>query len=126
MRFLWFAAVAAVFVVPCAVSQQASSPPAVPTGHPGTVILSRSVEDSGSGPVTAAPTVKAPDAAAAAVSDAERQAITFLSYDLDVRLQPREHAMAVRAHILVRMTRIVRCTVFPYRSLLRSNGRASG
>jgi hypothetical protein len=100
MRFLWFAAVAAGFAVPCAVAQQASSAPAVPTEHPGTVILSRSVEENGSGPAAAAPTVKAPDAAA--VSDAERQAITFLSYDLDVRLQPREHAMAVRAHIMVR------------------------
>ena len=102
MRFLCFAAVAAVFVVACAGAQQASSPPAVPVEQPGTVILSRSVEESGSGPVTAAPTVKTPEAEAAPASDAERQAITFLSYDLDVRLRPREHAMAVRAHILVR------------------------
>ena len=28
--------------------------------------------------------------------------MTFLSYDLDVHLQPREHAMAVRAHIVLR------------------------
>ena len=40
--------------------------------------------------------------AAEAATDAERQAITFLSYDLDVHLQPREHAMAVRARVLLR------------------------
>ena len=34
--------------------------------------------------------------------DAEREAITFLAYDLDVHLQPREHAMAVRANVTVR------------------------
>ncbi len=52
---------------------------------------------------------KAPSAAKASTApatapatDAERQAITFLSYDLDVHLQPREHAMAVRARILLR------------------------
>ena len=38
----------------------------------------------------------------APATDAERQALTFLSYDLDVHLQPREHAMAVRAHIVLR------------------------
>jgi hypothetical protein len=65
------------------------------------VILSRSVDESGSGPVATPSTPKASTEPAVA-TDAERQAITFLSYDLDIHLQPREHAMAVRARILVR------------------------
>ena len=94
MRYLWFAAVTAV-LVSAAGAQQASPPAEVPAEHPGTVILSRSVEDSGTPAKPAArPAVVPP-------SDEERQAITFLSYDLDVHLQPREHAMAVRARILV-------------------------
>ncbi len=95
MKYFWFAAVTAA-LVSVAGAQQASPPAEVPAEHPGTVILSRSVEDSGTPAKPAAgPAVTPP-------SDAERQAITFVSYDLDVHLQPREHAMAVRARILVR------------------------
>jgi hypothetical protein len=104
MRFLPLAVVV-VGLASCAGAQEASSPPAVPSSqapeeHPGKVILSRSVDDSGSPPaaVPAAPTAKPADAP----SDAERQAITFLSYDLDVHLRPTEHAMAVRARIVLR------------------------
>ena len=95
MRYLWFAAVAAGLVT-CVGAQQASPPAEVPAEHPGTVILSRSLEDS------ATPAKPAAKPAEARATDAERQAITFLSYDLDVHLQPREHAMAVRARLLVR------------------------
>jgi hypothetical protein len=92
MRFLRFAVmVVGIGLVSFAVAQEASSP---------TVIMSRSVDDTGSSrPATAAtPAARAADTP----SDAEREAITFLSYDLDVHLQPREHAMAVRARILLR------------------------
>ena len=95
MTYLWFAAVTAA-LVSAAGAQQASPPAEVPAEHPGTVILSRSVEDS------ATPAKPAAGPAATPPSDTERQAITFVSYDLDVHLQPREHAMAVRARILVR------------------------
>jgi len=101
MRFLRLAVVVVV-LASCAGAQEASSPsaapPQVPVEHPGTVILSRSVEDSGSAPVAAAPAAKP----AEAPSDAERQAITFLSYDLEVQLRPGEHAMAVRARCVLR------------------------
>ncbi len=90
MKYLWFAAVAAGLVT-CAGAQQASPPAEVPAEHPGTVIFSRSVEDNTAPVKPAAPTAEAH------ATDAERQAITFLTYDLDVHLQPREHAMAVRA-----------------------------
>ena len=95
MRYLWFAAVA-VGLVTCAGAQQAPPPADVPAEHPGKVIFSRSVEDG------AAEVKPAATQAETHATDAERQAITFLSYDLDVHLQPREHAMAVRARVLVR------------------------
>jgi hypothetical protein len=95
MKYLWLAAVAAGLVT-SAVAQQAPPPAEVPAEHPGTVIFSRSVEDNPAPAKPAAPTGEAH------ATDAERQAITFLSYDLDVHLQPREHAMAVRARIVVR------------------------
>lgn len=95
MTYLWFAALTAA-LVSGAGAQQASPPAEVPAEHPGTVILSRSVEDSGT------PAKPAAGSAVTPPSDAERQAIIFVSYDLDVHLQPREHAMAVRARILVR------------------------
>jgi hypothetical protein len=107
MRFLRLAVFVVgvgVILAACAEAQDPSSPPSPPAEHPGTVILSRSVDDgSNSSTPAAAMTPAAPPAKAAdAPSDAERQAITFLSYDLDVHLQPREHAMAVRARITLR------------------------
>ncbi|HET6216639.1 MAG TPA: hypothetical protein VFE27_06435 [Acidobacteriaceae bacterium] len=95
MMYLWFAAVTAA-LVSAAGAQQVSPPAEVPAEHPGTVIFSRSVED------TATPAKPAAGPAVTPPSDVERQAITFLSYDLDVHLHAREHAMAVRARILVR------------------------
>jgi hypothetical protein len=110
MRFLRLAVVVVgvgVILAACTEAQEASSspsPPAeAPAEHPGTVILSRSVDDPGSSSSGPAKTPTAPAAKASdTASDAERQAITFLSYDLDIHLQPREHAMAVRARIVLR------------------------
>jgi hypothetical protein len=95
MRYLWFAAVAVGLVIGAG-AQQASPPAAEPAEHPGTVIFSRSVED-GEAPVKPVPATTETHA-----TDAEREAVTFLAYDLDVHLQPREHAMAVRANVTVR------------------------
>jgi hypothetical protein len=99
MKYLWLAAVTAVLST-CAGAQQAAPagavPAEVPAAPPGKVILSRSVEDA---PTPAKPSMVQ---AGAPATDAERQAITFLAYDLDVHLRPREHAMAVRARIQLR------------------------
>jgi hypothetical protein len=101
----WRFAVVVLVLASCAAAQEASAPagppPEAPQEHPGKVILSRSIEDSGNAPAAAAPSAAA-KASDATPSNAERQAITFLSYDLDVRLQPREHAMAVRAQVVLR------------------------
>jgi hypothetical protein len=91
MNYLWLAAVAAVLASPAG-AQQAEAP----AQPPGKVILSRSLEDKGN-PAKPSSEPKGP-----AATDAERRAVTFLSYDLDVHLQPREHAMAVRARVLLR------------------------
>ncbi len=95
MKYLWFAAIAAGLAT-CAGAQQGPPAAEVPAEHPGTVIFSRSVEDNPTPAKPAAPTGEAH------ANDAERKAITFLSYNLDVHLQPREHAMAVRARIVLR------------------------
>jgi hypothetical protein len=110
MRFLRLAVVVVgvgVILAACTEAQEASSPPSppaeAPAEHPGTVILSRSADDPGSSSSGPAKTPTAPAAKTSdTASDAERQAITFLSYDLDIHLQPREHAMAVRARIVLR------------------------
>jgi hypothetical protein len=99
MKYLWFVAVAVVLSTGAG-AQQAPPPGAVPAEvpaePPGKVILSRSIED---GAPPAKPSIAQAEAPA---TDTERQAVTFLAYDLDVHLQPREHAMAVRARIQLR------------------------
>ena len=84
-------------------AQQVPAPAAPPSEAPvpGRVILSRSAEDS----APAASAAKLPTTTGSVTegaTNAERLAITFLAYDLDVHLQPREHAMAVRARIQLR------------------------
>jgi hypothetical protein len=86
MKYLWFATV--VLLVGGAGAQTSAAAQAV--------VFSRSDTDA------ATPVKASPAAPAVPVSNAERQAITFLSYDLDVHLRPREHAMAVRARVQLR------------------------
>ncbi|MGC2398124.1 MAG: hypothetical protein WA510_00005, partial [Acidobacteriaceae bacterium] len=94
MKCLCWAA-AALLVLP-GNAQQTDVPQENPAQeHPGKVIFSRSI-DSATKPA------KSAESAGAPATDAERQAIAFLAYDLDIHLQPREHAMAVRARLQVR------------------------
>jgi hypothetical protein len=64
-----------------------------------TVVFSRSDTDNNTPAHNNSPAKAAPPIA---VGDAERQAVVFLSYDLDVHLRPKEHAMAVRARVKLR------------------------
>ena len=93
---------AAVFAaVSLAGGQQATPPapsPAAPDANPR-VIFSRSLIDA-AGNDAASPAAK--QAAAAPLTNAERQGITFVSYDLEVHLQPAGHAIAVRALMVLR------------------------
>ncbi len=85
-------------------AQPAQQPSSQPTPTKGKVIFSRSIDENGqetteTGP-DAAPkiaTAKAPIA-----TDADREAVTFTAYDLDVHLRPTEHGIAVRAMLTVR------------------------
>lgn len=67
----------------------------------GQVIFSRSIDQEGQTTTQAGPAapemIKAPIA-----DDAERQAVSFTSLDLDVHLHPAEQSMAVRALMTVR------------------------
>jgi hypothetical protein len=69
------------------------------------VIFSRSTDENGQTTThTTQPTAQPAILAAAEPSaeDAERQAVTFTSFDLDVRLRPAEQQIAVRAQLTVR------------------------
>lgn len=68
--------------------------------HSGTVLFSRSTDDPAnkiSVPAQAHVSQPAPP-----VSDQERNALTFLDYNFDVRLMPRQESLAVRAQITAR------------------------
>ena len=111
-------ALAAICLAIPPASAQTTSP-APPTSQPapetqdqppkGKVILSRSIDENGeikSDSPGAAQTAAAPTAQSAppqvAAGDAERQAVTFTDFDLDVRLRTAEQHIAVRALVTVR------------------------
>jgi hypothetical protein len=86
---------------PAAQQQSTQQPEAQAPG--GKVIFSRSTDENGETTTTVGEaatlgaTVTAPTA-----SDAERDAVTFTAYDLDVHLDPAKNSMAVRALLKVR------------------------
>ncbi len=72
----------------------------------GTVIFSRSTDDSGKTTTTAGPAAEPAIQIAEqpAADDAERLAVSFSALDLDVHLQTAEHRIAVRAQVTVHNT----------------------
>jgi hypothetical protein len=114
-----FAASLAVFS--CAAQTTPSAPPAQapatqpkqqsgkPTQPSGKVIFERSIDANGDangqptpGPAANEPAIKLADAPSA--EDADRQAITFTDFDLDVRLHTAGQQIAVRGRVTVRNT----------------------
>jgi hypothetical protein len=83
----------------------APTPTSAPDQQPhGQVIFSRSADDNGQTTTTAGPA--APKTAGQPVSapvatDAEREALTFTAFDLDVHLRPAAQQIAVRALLTV-------------------------
>jgi hypothetical protein len=78
----------------------AQQPPSNPNSH---VIFSRSTDENGETTTTVGPAAQLPSTAAAPIAtDAEREAVTFTAYDLDVHLQPALERIAVRAQLTVR------------------------
>lgn len=71
---------------------------------PGKIVFSRSTNDEGETKTVAGPAAEMPaDIATAPVaSDAERQAVRFTAYDLDVHLEAAQRHIAVRAQMTVR------------------------
>jgi hypothetical protein len=95
-----FAALAAAQTTPAA-PQPAASQEEQPHGR---VLFSRSTDENGQ-TTTEAPAKTAPAAepvAAPEASDAERLALTFTAFDMDVHLRLAEQAIAARAQITVR------------------------
>jgi hypothetical protein len=84
----------------------AQTPIPVPQNQPsGQVIYSRSTDENGqtttqAGQAAAPPAIKL--ASAPSAQDAERQAVTFTDFDMDVRLRTAEQHIAVRALVTVR------------------------
>jgi hypothetical protein len=80
------------------------APLAVPQAPKGQVIFSRSIDENGETTTKAGPAAN-PNiqmAAAPIAQDAERQAVTFTDFDMDVHLRPEAHQIAVRALITAR------------------------
>jgi hypothetical protein len=68
------------------------------------VVFSRSTDENGDTTTAVSPGTHPTAQVAGAVSaqDAERQAVTFTAFDMDVHLRPAEHQMAARAVMTVR------------------------
>jgi hypothetical protein len=93
--------VSVLVALPTAAQTVPAPPPAK-----GQIIFSRSTDESGQTTTQAVPAVAPPAAAGAPAppqgTDAERQAVTFTAFDLDIRLHPASQQIAVRALVTVR------------------------
>jgi hypothetical protein len=90
------------FPVPKQTKPAKPQSPAPPSSPNGQVIFSRSTDENGETTTQAGP-AKAPQMAAAPTAeDAEREAVTFTDFDMDVHLRPEAHQIAVRALLTVR------------------------
>jgi hypothetical protein len=100
----WAAVSAPAQTTPAPATQPAQTQPAPAQPPSGKVIFSRSTGENGQTTTQANPdlTIAPKLADAPTAEDAERQAVTFTSLDLDVHLRPSDHHIAVRALLTVR------------------------
>ncbi len=119
-KMIWIALLAVS--APVAAQSSAAPQPAEqqPVPSHGTVIFSRSDDQP------ASPTEHDVEAAASliALSDSQRDAVTFTKYALDVHLTPAGSALAVHARMTVRNDSDVPLPYLPLRSRRHCNGRA--
>ncbi|MFP5237485.1 MAG: hypothetical protein ACLGSD_16430 [Acidobacteriota bacterium] len=92
-----FAATAQTSFPPAPAQQEPAKP-----RHKGTVIFSRSTDANGDTTTEAGPAAAPQMADEPTAEDAERLAVRFNSFDMDVRLRSATHQIAVRAQITVR------------------------
>jgi hypothetical protein len=84
-------------------AQQPTAPPPESPQSNGKVIFSRSTDETGATTTTIGPAASMGTAVTApTASDAERDAVTFAAYDLDVHLDAAKSSLAVRALMKVR------------------------
>ena len=104
-RILHAAALVFALATPHVLSAQGPNPQQnPPPDSKGKVIFSRSIDENGNTTTTVGPAAGAdlPVPTTPTAADAERQAVTFTAFDLDVRLRPASHQIAVRAQLMVR------------------------
>jgi len=85
-------------------AQQPAVPAQDPTQPSGKVILSRSTDESGTTTTQAGPTIPPgpQQVSAPTAEDADRHAVTFTDFDMDVHLHPVDQHIAVRALLTLR------------------------
>ncbi|MGA3079980.1 MAG: hypothetical protein ABSD44_01210 [Terracidiphilus sp.] len=109
MRLSLVRAALLAVAVPClaALCCAAQNPPSAPATQPskGQVIFSRSTDENGQTTSQSTPAAAQPPSQLAPTlmaDDAERQAVTFTGFDLDVHLSPAAQQIAVRALVTLR------------------------
>lgn len=115
MRFLYAGILclsAGIGVLVCAAQESPSTPATqssptapAPPQLPGKIVFSGTTNANGQTTVTAGPGLAAPVATASAApvaTDAEREAVRFTAYDMDVHIVSAARHIAVRARITVR------------------------
>ncbi len=115
MKLFQFAALLSAAIFSCGTSMvsgaqtPATSPPAQtpPAAQPaeshGQIIFSRSIDENGETKTQTGPAPKSPPTAQAPTAeDAERAAVTFTDFDMDVHLRTEAHQIAVRALLTIR------------------------
>ncbi|MGH9586069.1 MAG: hypothetical protein ACRD3F_03905 [Acidobacteriaceae bacterium] len=102
MKLKFFAAVFLCGSALAASAQQKTAPssPKTQTAPNTTVLFSRS--DNQTTPTTPPAPPKSASNSASKATDAERSAVTFTSYHLDLHLAPRDHTLSARAQLTIR------------------------
>ena len=108
-RFVAIAiAITGMTAFPLAAQTAPTTPPPAPPQqtqpYQGQVIFSRSTDENGQTTTQSGPAATPPAAEVEVPppQDAERQAVTFTAFDLDVHLRPAEQHLAVRAQLTLR------------------------
>jgi hypothetical protein len=113
MKLFFARALHAAVLVACmagvSIAAQTTTPPNPVPGQNepqsnGQVIFSRSTDENGNTTTTAGPVAQsaAQITSAPTAQDAEREAVTYTDFDMDVHLRPAEHQIAVRAEMTLR------------------------